>query len=134
MSRKILDVKGVNKSFGGLKALNEVVFDAVEGETHAIIGPNGAGKSTFLNVCIGKLVPDTGTVMFDGQMMTGKQPHQINQAGIVRVFQTPEIFQDLTIIQNVMISTFSKRDGSIGLMPSPACFQRREFSRKRRVS
>ena len=77
-------MKGVNKSFGGLKALNEVVFDAVVGETHAIIGPNGAGKSTFLNVCIGKLVPDTGTVMFDGQtMMTGKQPHQINQAGIV---------------------------------------------------
>jgi branched-chain amino acid transport system ATP-binding protein len=111
MSKKILDVKGVNKSFGGLKALNEVVFDAVEGETHAIIGPNGAGKSTFLNVCIGKLVPDTGTVMFDGQMMTGKQPHQINQAGIVRVFQTPEIFQDLTILQNVMIAAFSKRDG-----------------------
>ena len=111
MSRKILDVKGVNKSFGGLKALNEVVFDAVEGETHAIIGPNGAGKSTFLNVCIGKLVPDTGTVMFDDQMMTSKQPHQINQAGFVRVFQTPEIFQDLTILQNVMISAFSKRDG-----------------------
>ena len=111
MSKKILDVQGVNKSFGGLKALNEVVFDAVEGETHAIIGPNGAGKSTFLNVCIGKLIPDTGTVIFDGQLMTGKQPHEINQAGIVRVFQTPEIFQDLTILQNVMISAFSKRDG-----------------------
>ncbi len=111
MSKKILDVQGVNKSFGGLKALNEVVSDAVEGETHAIIGPNGAGKSTFLNVCIGKLIPDTGTVMFDGQLMTGKQPHEINQAGIVRVFQTPEIFQDLTILQNVMISAFSKRDG-----------------------
>ncbi len=111
MSKKILDVQGVNKSFGGLKALNEVVFDAVEGETHAIIGPNGAGKSTFLNVCIGKLIPDNGTVMFDGQLMTGKQPHEINQAGIVRVFQTPEIFQDLTILHNVMISAFSKRDG-----------------------
>ena len=111
MSKKILDVQGVNKSFGGLKALNEVVFDAVEGETHAIIGPNGAGKSTFLNVCIGKLIPDTGTVIFDGQLMTGKQPHEINQAGIVRVFQTPEIFQDLTILNNVMISAFSKRDG-----------------------
>ena len=111
MSKKILDVQGVNKSFGGLKALNEVVFDAVEGETHAIIGPNGAGKSTFLNVCIGKLIPDTGTVMFDGQLMTGKQPHEINQAGIVRVFQTPEIFQDLTILHNVIISAFSKRDG-----------------------
>ena len=111
MSKKILDVQGVIKSFGGLKALNEVVFDAVEGETHAIIGPNGAGKSTFLNVCIGKLIPDTGTVIFDGQLMTGKQPHEINQAGIVRVFQTPEIFQDLTILHNVMISAFSKRDG-----------------------
>ena len=110
MSKKILDVQGVNKSFGGLKALNEVVFDAVEGETHAIIGPNGAGKSTFLNVCIGKLIPDTGTVMFDGQLMTGKQPHEINQAGIVRVFQTPEIFQDLTILQDVMSTAVSKRD------------------------
>jgi len=49
--------------------------------------------------------------MFDGQLMTGKQPHEINQAGIVRVFQTPEIFQDLTILHNVMISAFSKRDG-----------------------
>lgn len=111
MSKVLLDVKGVNKSFGGLKALNEVVFEATEGETHAIIGPNGAGKSTFLNVCIGKLVPDTGTVTFDGQIMTGKQPHEINQAGIVRVFQTPEIFPDLSILQNVMISAFSKRDG-----------------------
>jgi branched-chain amino acid transport system ATP-binding protein len=110
-TRAILDVKGVNKSFGGLKALNEVVFEAKEGETHAIIGPNGAGKSTFLNVCIGKLVPDTGTVMFDDQSMTGKQPHEINQAGIVRVFQTPEIFPDLSILQNVMISAFAKRDG-----------------------
>jgi len=71
----------------------------------------GAGKSTFLNVCIGKLIPDTGTLMFDGQLMTVKQPHEINQGGIVRVFQTPEVFQDLTILQNVLIFAFSKRDG-----------------------
>ena len=84
-----------------------------EGETHAIIGPNGAGKSTLLNVCIGRLEPTPGTVMFEGtDRLTGKQPHEINQLGVVRVFQTPEIFEDLTVLENVMIPMFAKRDGT----------------------
>ena len=133
MSKKILDVQGVNKSFGGLKALNEVVFDAVEGETHAIIGPNGAGKSTFLNLCIGKLIPDTGTVMFDGQLMTGKKPHEINQVGIVRVFQTPEIFQDLTILQNVMICAFPRETENFASMLTKVCCLRRAYAKKQKA-
>ncbi|SER57095.1 amino acid/amide ABC transporter ATP-binding protein 1, HAAT family [Tranquillimonas rosea] len=108
----ILEVKNVNKNFGGLKALSEVNLSVKENSVHAIIGPNGAGKSTLLNCLIGKLIPDTGSVMFDGQSVLGRKPHEINQMGISRVFQTPEIFGDLTVFENVMIPIFAKRDGS----------------------
>lgn len=108
----ILEVKDVNKSFGGLKALSNVNLSVEEGTVHAIIGPNGAGKSTLLNCFIGKLVPDTGTVTFDGHSLLGIKPHQINQLGVSRVFQTPEIFADLDVFENVMIACFAKRDGS----------------------
>jgi branched-chain amino acid transport system ATP-binding protein len=108
----VLKVEGVNKSFGGLKALNDLNLTVEEGTVHAIIGPNGAGKSTMLNVCIGQLVPDTGSVQFHGENITGKEPYQINQAGISRVFQTPAIFSELTILQNVMVPALAHRDGN----------------------
>ena len=99
----ILTVRNVNKRFGGLKALDEVNLDVDQGTVHAIIGPNGAGKSTLLNCFIGRLDPDTGTVDFDGVSLLGMKPHEINQAGVSRVFQTPEIFSDLSLVENVMI-------------------------------
>lgn len=108
----ILEVKNVGKRFGGLKALDNVNLSVRENTVHAIIGPNGAGKSTLLNCLIGKLIPDTGSVMFDGQSVLGRKPHEINQMGISRVFQTPEIFADLSVFENVMIPCFAKRDGA----------------------
>lgn len=111
----ILEVQNVNKSFGGLKALQNVNLDIEEGTIHAIIGPNGAGKSTLLNCFVGKLIPDTGTVMFDGHSLLGRKPHEINQIGVSRVFQTPEIFTDLTVLENVLIPCFAKRDGAFTL-------------------
>ena len=108
----ILEVKGVNKRFGGLQALGNVNLSVAENSVHAIIGPNGAGKSTLLNVLVGKLIPDSGSVMFDGQSVLGRKPHEINQMGISRVFQTPEIFGDLTVFENVMIPCFARRDGA----------------------
>ena len=108
----ILEVKGINKRFGGLQALGDVNLSVAENTVHAIIGPNGAGKSTLLNVLVGKLIPDSGSVMFDGQSVLGRKPHEINQMGISRVFQTPEIFSDLTVFENVMIPCFAKRDGA----------------------
>lgn len=111
----ILEVKGVNKRFGGLQALGDVNLSVKENSVHAIIGPNGAGKSTLLNCLVGKLVPDSGSVMFDGQSVLGRRPHEINQMGIARVFQTPEIFADLTVLENVLIPCFAKRDGSFRL-------------------
>ncbi|APX21805.1 MAG: ABC transporter ATP-binding protein [Rhodobacteraceae bacterium] len=107
----ILEVKDVNKRFGGLKALTDVTLSVAENSVHAIIGPNGAGKSTLLNCLVGKLIPDTGSVMFDGQSVLGRKPYEINQMGISRVFQTPEIFGDLTVMENMMIPLFARRDG-----------------------
>lgn len=113
----ILEVKGVGKRFGGLQALSEVNLSVQEHTVHAIIGPNGAGKSTLLNCFVGKLIPDTGSVMFNGQSVLGRHPHEITQMGISRVFQTPEIFGDLTVLENVMIPCFAKRDGAFRLHP-----------------
>lgn len=107
----VLHVADVHKTFGGLHALADIDLEVEEGQTHAIIGPNGAGKSTLLNVIVGKLAPTRGAVIFDGDILTGKTPHQINQLGVARVFQTPEIFPELTILQNVMVPAFAKRDG-----------------------
>ena len=108
----ILTVRNVNKRFGGLQALNEVNLEVEAGTVHAIIGPNGAGKSTLLNCFIGRLDPDTGIVDFDGVSLLGMKPHQINQAGVSRVFQTPEIFGELSLVENVMIPALAKRDGA----------------------
>ncbi len=110
-----LEVSGLKKSFGGLKALNDVNLSVQFGTVHAIIGPNGAGKSTLLNAFVGRLIPDEGSVVFDGISLVGLQPHEINQAGVVRVFQTPEIFGELSLLDNVLIPAFSHRDGEFKL-------------------
>jgi len=110
-----LEVSGLKKSFGGLKALNDVNLTVQFGTVHAIIGPNGAGKSTLLNAFVGRLIPDEGSVVFNGISLVGLQPHQINQAGVVRVFQTPEIFGELSLLDNVLIPAFSHRDGEFQL-------------------
>ncbi|MEL7460558.1 MAG: ABC transporter ATP-binding protein [Pseudomonadota bacterium] len=108
----ILEVKNVGKNFGGLAALSDVNLSVQENTVHAIIGPNGAGKSTLLNCLVGKLIPDTGSVTFQGQSVLGRKPHEINQMGISRVFQTPEIFTDLDVMENILIPCFAKRDGA----------------------
>lgn len=108
----VLHAADVYKNFGGLQALSDIDLQIEEGKTHAIIGPNGAGKSTLLNVIIGRIPPTSGAVIFDGTVLTGKQPHEINQLGISRVFQTPEIFADLSVLKNVMAPAFARRDGA----------------------
>ena len=115
MNGLVLHLDNINKSFGGLSALSDINLNVEEGTTHAIIGPNGAGKSTLLNVCIGRLKPDTGKVTFAGEELTGRAPHEIAQLGVARVFQTPEIFQEMTLLENVMIPALSHRDGAFRL-------------------
>ncbi len=123
----ILSIEGVNKRFGGLKALDNVNLKVKQGTVHAIIGPNGAGKSTLLNTLVGRIVPDEGTVSFDGKPLLGHQPHQINQAGIARVFQTPETFPELTVMENIMIPAFATNDGAFRINLWKRAMNRREI-------
>jgi branched-chain amino acid transport system ATP-binding protein len=111
----ILEVRGVSKNFGGLRALNDVNLTVAEGSIHSIIGPNGAGKSTLLNVLVGLIRADEGTVTYAGERLAGLQPHTIIQKGIARVFQTPQIFPALTLVENVAIAALAKRDGQFRL-------------------
>ncbi len=108
----MLEVKDLSKNFGGVQALSDVNLSIGEGSVHAIIGPNGAGKSTLLNCMVGRLMPDSGTVTFAKHSILGLKPYQINQLGVARVFQTPEIFSDLTLLENVIVPTLAKHDGA----------------------
>ena len=111
----ILSVKSVSKDFGGVRALDRISLEVEAGAVHAIIGPNGAGKSTLLNCFVARVTPDTGTIDFNGRSLIGSKPHEINQAGVARVFQTPEIFADLSLVENVTIPAFARRDGGFRL-------------------
>jgi len=123
----LLTVNGIKKSFGGLKALNDVNLNVEEGTVHAVIGPNGAGKSTLLHTFVGKLKPDEGAILFNGDAVLGKDPTQINQLGISRVFQTPEIFTELSLLENVMIPALAKEDGTFTINPLGAAMNRRSI-------
>lgn len=112
---ELLEVRGLWKQFGGLIATNDVNLTVREGTAHSIIGPNGAGKSTLLNLLIGQLVPDRGTISFAGTSLVGRRPHDINQLGVARVFQTPAVFPDMTLVENVTIAALASRDGGFRL-------------------
>lgn len=111
----LLEVNNLSKRFGGLDAVSAVDLTIEPGEVHSVIGPNGAGKSTLLNMLTGNLVPDSGSIVFDGKPIAGRKPFEINQLGIARVFQSPEIFPELTLLDNVTIAALSARDGSFRL-------------------
>jgi branched-chain amino acid transport system ATP-binding protein len=118
----LLEIRDVSKNFGGLAALGDVNLTVEEGTIHSLIGPNGAGKSTLLNVLVGLLEPDVGTVVFKGQPVLGKAPYEINQMGLGRVFQTPAIFDDLSVLENVAIAAYAARDGgfAFNVLETPA--------------
>ena len=111
----LLEISSVSVHFGGVQALRDVSLGVDDGSIHCIIGPNGAGKSTLVNVMTGRIKPDHGNVTFDGRSLMGMQPFDINQRGIARVFQTPSIFPEMSLIDNVMIAGLAKRDGRFRL-------------------
>lgn len=107
MAENILEVVGLNKSFGGVEVTQNVDFKLVRGEKVAIIGPNGAGKSTFFNLLTGYHAPDSGKVFFDGRDITNKPAHMIVRIGISRAFQVSNIFPRLTVSDNVRCAVHS---------------------------
>lgn len=101
----MFSVRDVQKWFGGLMALNQVSFDVHSGEIVALIGPNGAGKTTLFNLVTGFHEADGGEISFNGQRLNGRLPHEIAGLGIVRTFQNLQIFNNLTVLENVMVGS-----------------------------
>lgn len=98
----ILEVRNINKHFGGLKALDDVSFGIEEGRISSLIGPNGAGKTTMFNVVAGALRPDSGTVTFMSHDITRMRPYQVASKGIARTYQLKTLFPNLTVSDNIM--------------------------------
>jgi ABC-type branched-subunit amino acid transport system ATPase component len=109
----LLQTADLTKHFGGLPALHEVRFSAGKGEVTAIIGPNGAGKTTFINCLTGVLTPDRGSMVFDGQELSGLPPHRIARLGISRTFQNLRLFPGLTVLDNVLCGLSAKAGDSL---------------------
>jgi branched-chain amino acid transport system ATP-binding protein len=99
----LLEVEGVTKNFGGLAAVSHVNLRVDEGEVVGLIGPNGAGKTTLFNLLSGALKPNSGTVRFCGENITGLKPNQICHKGLARTFQSVKVFGGLTASQNVLV-------------------------------
>lgn len=99
----LLEVKNLTKNFGGLTAVNNVSFTLDKGQVFSVIGPNGSGKSTLFNLISGILPPTSGTVAFNGEDITGKKANQIAYRGLGRTFQFTTLFQDLRVIDNLII-------------------------------
>jgi branched-chain amino acid transport system ATP-binding protein len=106
--RPLLEVDGLTKQFGGLKALSEVNFSVGEREIIGLIGPNGAGKTTTFNLLTGFETPTAGSIRFCDKSLAGLRPYQICQRGMARTFQIVKPLQRLTVVENVMVGAFCR--------------------------
>ena len=104
--RPILVLKDVARSFGGLRAVDGVTLDIMEGSIHGIIGPNGAGKTTLFNIINGFIAPHSGSMTFDGIELAGLKPHQVCAKGLGRTFQVVRPFPRMTVLQNVIVGAY----------------------------
>jgi len=109
-----LAVRGISKSFRGLKAVSEASFEVPQGAIHALIGPNGAGKTTCFNMIAGVFRPDSGSIAFENKRIEGKRPDQICAAGIGRTFQIVKPFAGLSVLDNVMVGALLRERSTSG--------------------
>ena len=100
---KVLDIKNLGISFGGLRAVNEFNIEVGKGELYGLIGPNGAGKTTVFNILTGVYKPDSGIVKLNGEDITGRRTMDVNRAGVARTFQNIRLFQKLSVLDNVKV-------------------------------
>jgi branched-chain amino acid transport system ATP-binding protein len=113
----LLEVQGVSKRFGGVRAVNDVSFRVERGMIKAVIGPNGAGKTTLFNMVSGFVHPDTGTITFAGAATQGQPPHRVAARGVSRTFQNIRLFPGMSTVENVMVGrTLRARAGFLAGM------------------
>jgi branched-chain amino acid transport system ATP-binding protein len=135
VSRPLLRVEGVSKSFGGLRAVDHVSFDVPPNTVMGLIGPNGAGKTTTFNLITGNHRLDEGSILFEGRSVTGLRPHRIVSLGIARTFQNIRLFQQLSAVENVLSGRHCRtRAGLLSAMLRPPRQVREEKASLRRVA
>lgn len=116
----ILETKGVTKSFGGLKAINDLDFHISPGEIVGLIGPNGAGKTTFFNLITGLYEPTVGEIKCLGKILRKMQPFEVAALGIGRTFQNIRLFSSMTVLENIMVGQYyHTKTGLLGAIFSP---------------
>ncbi len=113
MSAALLEIERLTKSFGGVHAVRQCTFSIPEGQVVGLIGPNGAGKSTVVDLVSGFGQPDSGSVRFAGEQLVGKRPDVISRLGLIRTFQTPREWRNLTVMDNVLLARRRFSDESL---------------------
>ena len=103
---RVLELRGLSKSFGGLTVISDLDLHIEQGEIVSVIGPNGAGKTTLFNLITGLYRPDDGDILLEGKSLVGLAPHRITQLGVARTFQTLRLFLNMTVKENVMAASY----------------------------
>jgi ABC-type branched-subunit amino acid transport system ATPase component len=111
--RPLLELRGVDKAFGGLAVVSDLDLRVDEGEIVSVIGPNGAGKTTVFNLITGIYRPDAGDILLDGQSLVGRAPHEITKRGVARTFQTLRLFLNMTVKENVMAVQYGRTKSTV---------------------
>ena len=111
--RPLLELRGVDKGFGGLAVVSDLDLRVDEGEIVSVIGPNGAGKTTVFNLITGIYRPDAGDILLDGQSLVGRAPHEITKRGVARTFQTLRLFLNMTVKENVMAVQYGRTKATV---------------------
>ncbi len=109
----ILTVKNITKRFGGLVANEDISFEVQRGSITAVIGPNGAGKTTLFNMVTGVYKPTSGSIMLEGETISGRKPHLISRKGVARTFQNIRLFGSITVLENVLVGMHNHLRGGI---------------------
>ena len=118
MSEAVLKTENLGISFGGLKAVQELNLEIKKGQLYGLVGPNGAGKTTVFNMITGVYKPTTGKFWLDGENLTGKGQETINHRGIARTFQNIRLFNNMTVIRNVMVGLHNQPEFKCGVLTS----------------
>jgi branched-chain amino acid transport system ATP-binding protein len=111
--RPLLELRGVDKAFGGLTVVSELDVHVAEGEIVSIIGPNGAGKTTLFNLITGIYRPDAGDIILDGRSLVGLPPHEITKRGVARTFQMLRLFLNMSVKENVMAVQYGRTRATV---------------------
>jgi branched-chain amino acid transport system ATP-binding protein len=132
----LLQVDGLSKSFGGLKAVSDVSLAVEPASIHALIGPNGAGKTTVLNLITRVIKPDAGRVVLDGRDLARVPPHGVIRLGLSRIFQHVELFSGLSVLENILAGAHARGESSLldDLLALPAARRERDRLREDALS